>query len=122
MPDHVHFLIRPKPSVRIDIIVRSLKAGFTREFKKLRAITGTLYIWQQDYYDHVIRDEADLNQHLNYIHYNPVAHGYSHTPEEWPYTSFLVWKERGAYAEGWGWSIESVFGKNVDKSVGLAFE
>ena len=39
-------------------------------------------IWQ-----HMIRDEADYARQLDYIHYNPVKHGYVTSPYEWEYSS-----------------------------------
>lgn len=60
--------------------------------------------WQMRFWDHIIRDEVDLQRHLDYIHYNPVKHGWVAKPEDWPHSSFLAWKERGAYTDGWGWS------------------
>ena len=34
-------------------------------------------IWQRRYWEHQIRDEADLSRHVDYIHYNPVKHGWT---------------------------------------------
>src|SRR5262249_15774863 len=33
-------------------------------------------IWQRRYWEHLIRDELDWQRHVDYIHYNPVKHGY----------------------------------------------
>ena len=32
-------------------------------------------VWQRRFWEHMLRDEEDLNRHLDYIHYNPVKHG-----------------------------------------------
>ncbi|XLM22241.1 transposase, partial [Chromobacterium piscinae] len=45
-------------------------------------------IWQRRYWEHQIRDEADLQAHVDYIHYNPVKHGHVERVLEWPYSSF----------------------------------
>ena len=43
---------------------------------------------QHRFWEHLIRDEADFNRHIDYIHWNPVKHGYvSH----WAYSSFHPW-------------------------------
>lgn len=47
--------------------------------------------WQKGFWDHVIRDEADFQRHLDYIHYNPVKHGLVQRPEDWPYSSYSAW-------------------------------
>ena len=59
-------------------------------------------IWQRRFWDHVIRDELDFERHLDYIHYNPVKHGYVQCPCDWPYSSFQRWVERGVYESNWG--------------------
>ena len=38
-----------------------------------------------------IRDEDDYERHFDYIHYNPVKHGYVRCPHEWPHSSFQRW-------------------------------
>ena len=45
-------------------------------------------IWQSSFYDHIIRDEQDFNNHLNYIQNNPVKHGYIGRSEDWEWSSF----------------------------------
>lgn len=106
LPDHFHLLIAPDEGARIDVIMRSCKAVFTREYKRSRGLRGNVTIWQTGFMDHVIRDEYDFERHLNYMHYNPVKHGLVQHPEDWAHSSFRTWKERGHYADGWGWSLE----------------
>jgi putative transposase len=45
-------------------------------------------IWQRRYWEHVIRDERDLQNHIDYIHFNPVKHGYVERVAKWPHSSF----------------------------------
>ncbi len=45
-------------------------------------------IWQASFYDHIIRDEQDFNNHLNYIRYNPVKHKYVTNLDNWPWSSY----------------------------------
>jgi len=52
----------------------------------------------------MIRDEADLNRHRDYIHYNPVKHGLVASPEEWQYSSFKGVVKQGLYPRDWGHS------------------
>ena len=56
-------------------------------------------VWQPRYWEHRIRDETDWYRHRDYIHLNPVKHGYVTSPEEWPWSSFhqhvrLGWLDR----------------------------
>jgi putative transposase len=105
LPDHLHLLIRPHAPQTHSTVMQSLKRNFALEYKKATGLQGTLRFWQPRYYDHVIRDEVDFERHLHYIHYNPVKHGLAARPEDWPRSSFLHWKARGAYADYWGWSL-----------------
>lgn len=58
-------------------------------------------IWQPRFYEHCIRDMEDLNNHLDYIHYNPVKHGLVGCPHAWPYSSFGRWVARRGYDADW---------------------
>jgi REP element-mobilizing transposase RayT len=48
------------------------------------------------------RRRPDFEHHLDYIHFNPVKHGYVHAAGDWPYSSFRQWVARGGYEPGWG--------------------
>ncbi|MDM8528478.1 transposase [Anaerolineales bacterium HSG24] len=105
LPDHFHLLIKPTGESNFSQIMHSLKPNFTKEYKKMMGITGSLKFWQKRFWDHVIRDEVDFEEHLHYIHYNPVKHGYVNKPEDWPDSSYLAWRERNVYPDQWGWTM-----------------
>ena len=105
LPDHLHLLIKSTGSSTFSQIMHSLKPNFTKAYKRVVGITDPMKFWQKRFWDHVIRDDTDLERHLDYIHYNPVKHGLVTKPEDWIHGSFLAWKERGAYPDGWGWSV-----------------
>ena len=46
-------------------------------------------LWQARFFDHVIRNDSDLEENLNYIALNPVREGYVTRPQFYPYTGFL---------------------------------
>jgi putative transposase len=102
--DHFHLLVRPTGKSNFSQIMHSLKPNFTKAYKQSTGATGSIKFWQRRFWDHIIRDETDLQCHLDYIHYNPVRHGLVSRPEDWAHSSFLAWKERGLYPDGWGWS------------------
>jgi putative transposase len=58
-------------------------------------------IWQQRFYDHAIRDESDFQNHMDYLHYNPVKHGFADCPHAYPYSTFTKWVNFRAYAQDW---------------------
>ncbi len=49
----------------------------------------TKHLWQPGFFDHVIRNDKDLRENLNYIALNPVRAGYVTQPYFYPYTGFL---------------------------------
>ena len=50
-------------------------------------------LWQKRSFDHVIRNDQDLQENLDYIAMNPVEEGYVTRPEFYPYTGFLRWED-----------------------------
>jgi len=102
LPDHVHLLLRTEPPVTFSQVMQSIKWNFTRSYKKTRGIGGPVTVWQQRFWDHIIRDEGDLARHLDYVHYNPIKHGLTTLPSQWNDSTFLEWMQRGYYEQTWG--------------------
>jgi putative transposase len=83
LPDHVH-AIWTLPPGDADLASRwsQIKSGFSREVpvtpprsrsQVRRRETG---IWQRRFWEHAIRDDTDFERYVDYIHFNPVKHGY----------------------------------------------
>ena len=72
-------------------------------------------IWQSVFGNIKIRDEQDFLRHIEYIHYNPVKHGYVKAACDWPYSSFNRYVKEGIYDENWG-SIKEII--NFDGDIG----
>ncbi len=108
LPDHLHCVIR-LPTGDRDFSVRwsLIKAGFTRRVaagesrSRSRARKGERGVWQRRFWEHLIRDEQDLAQHIDYIHYNPVKHGYVASPKDWAYSSFHRFVREGILDAEW---------------------
>ncbi len=104
MPDHLH-CIWTLPAGDSDFTNRwrLIKAGFARQLPKIerrsriRTMRGERGVWQRRFWEHAIRDEQDYRSHMDYLHYNPVKHGYVQTVMDWPYSSFARCAERGLY-------------------------
>ncbi len=82
LPDHLHTVwTLPDGDDDFALRWRQIKKRFSRaqgsgEFRSAsRVRRGERGIWQPRFYEHLIRDERDLNEHIDYIHYNPVRHG-----------------------------------------------
>jgi len=78
----------------------AIKANFTRQLRKQAEEVKSP--WQPRYWEHTIRDDRDYRQHLDYIHYNPVKHGYVMRVRDWSHSSFHRYVESGAYPIDWG--------------------
>jgi putative transposase len=59
-------------------------------------------IWQRRFWEHRARDQADLNRCLDYLHWNPVKHGYVTRVADWPYSTFHRFVREGIYPQDWG--------------------
>jgi len=59
-------------------------------------------IWQRRFWEHLIRDDYDFEKHVDYIHWNPVKHGYVHRTCDWPYSTFHRYAKMGIYPLNWG--------------------
>ncbi len=59
---------------------------------------GEKGIFQRRCYEHTITSQEELNNHIDYIHYNPVKHGYVEAVSDWEYSSFYKFED-GFYNE-----------------------
>ena len=112
LPDHLH-AIWTLPTTDHDFSTRwaAIKAGFTREYLGGRGQEQPVSpgrehyrrrgVWQPRFWEHRIRDQEDLNRHLDYIHYNPVKHGLTLCPHAWEYSSFHRWVRNNGYEMNW---------------------
>jgi putative transposase len=63
---------------------------------------GEYNVWQRRFWEHWICNENDYENHVNYIHYNPVKHGYVKQACEWKYSTFNRFVRKGIYPMNWG--------------------
>jgi putative transposase len=119
MPDHLHCIWTLPPSdADFSTRWRLIKTGFTKHCDPaLRPAPGRARkakqeqaVWQHRYWEHLLRDETDFAHHIDYIHYNPVKHGLTVSPMDWPYSSFRRYVEAGIYPPDWGRSIINLEG------------
>jgi len=109
LPDHLH-AIWSLPLGDCDYPLRwsVFKAGFSRGLAETvpRAASKIAKrergLWQRRYWEHVIRDDADLERHVDYIHFNPLKHGYVSRVRDWPFSSFHRYVEREILPADWG--------------------
>lgn len=109
MPDHLHCLwTLPESDTDYATRWRLLKSYFSRhigpqEYRSPSRIKRRERgIWQRRFWAHWITDQNDFNRHVDYIHWNPVKHGWVSCVADWPYSSFHRFVERGIYPADWG--------------------
>ena len=109
LPDHLHCIwTLPENDSNYSVRWNLLKGKFSRAFKKDESLSKSRIkrrergIWQRRFWEHRIRDENDFNRHLDYIHWNPVKHGYVSNVVDWPHSSFHKYVKMGWYPENWG--------------------
>jgi len=114
LPDHIH-AIWTLPENDNDYPTRwmLIKSGFSRQILKdeqrsaSRKQKGERGIWQRRYWEHLIRDDNDFEQHISYIHHNPVKHGYVEKAVDWEYSSIHRYINNGIIKQDWGYKEES---------------
>ena len=70
-------------------------------------------VWQRRFWEHLVRNQEDLNRHIEYIHYNPVKHGLAKAPAGWKYSSFYRFVNNGIYDQSWGTGVKVEFDDNI---------
>ncbi|BAP55400.1 hypothetical protein THII_1103 [Thioploca ingrica] len=107
LADHLHCLWQ-LPGNDADFSTRwmLIKRHFSIQFHTPTQARREKAIWQLRFWEHLIRDEEDWQKHMDYIHYNPVKHGYVKQPAEWAYSSFQRAVKQGLYHENWGMGEE----------------
>jgi putative transposase len=113
LPDHLH-CIWTLPEADADFSVRwkEIKRSFSHQYLNQIGPGGTrnesrqrrheAAIWQRRFWEHALRDEEDLNHHLDYLHFNPVKHGLVTKAADWPWSSFHRFVKLGYYDAEWG--------------------
>jgi putative transposase len=111
LPDHMHCIWTLPPgdtdfSQRWSQIKRRVSVACGRRYRVRGSdaadARGESTIWQRPFWKHRIRNEVDMQTHMDYIHFNPVRHGYVNSVAAWPYSTFGRLVRAGIYAEDWG--------------------
>jgi putative transposase len=95
LPDHLHAIWRlPKDdadfSTRWALIKRGFSSGLSVDSSRSagKIAKREKGIWQRRFWEHQIRDDLDLQRHVDCVYFNPVKHGHVKRPQEWPYSSY----------------------------------
>ena len=100
LPDHVHLLINTDKS-DFSYLSKRMKMKFSGQYRARHKFRAGR-VWQYRFWDHKIRDENDFRKHFDYIHYNPVKHGFVTKAIEYKHSSFNKYYNEGYYPADWG--------------------
>jgi putative transposase len=108
LPDHIHAIwTLPPDDVDYSGRWREIKKAFVKALpatewrSPVRQAKGERGIWQRRFWEHTIRDEADFQAHLDYVHINPLKHGWVDCVADWPYSTFHRYVAEGIYPANW---------------------
>jgi putative transposase len=113
LPEHLHCVLTlPDGDDNFSGRWRAIKKIFSKQLpiteyrSEVRLNRHERGIWQRRFWEHAIRDDIDYQQHIDYIHYNPVKHGWVTRVKDWQYSSFHRFVERGIYSPEWGIAVD----------------
>ena len=92
MPNHVHSLL--SPSVPLPKLTKLLKGITAKRANEMLALTGCPF-WQEESYDHLVRNEREFERIRLYIEHNPVRAGLVREAEQYLWSS-AWWATRGS--------------------------
>ena len=86
LDDHYHLLLKTDQGRDLAIFTARLHGSTSRQLN-LRHETPGRQVWH-NYWDTCVRDEEGLWMRFNYIHQNPVKHGYVQRMKDWGFSSY----------------------------------
>lgn len=92
MPNHVHFLLRPREE-GLSKFMQAIQDRFAKRFCLLNSFVG--HVWQSRFKSKRVEDEDYLMVCGQYIELNPIRAGLTAKPDEWQYSSYRAY----AYGE-----------------------
>ena len=101
LPEHLHAIWRLPENdadfgLRWGVIKRAFSRGVMPGNRSASKIAKREKgVWQRRFWEHQIRDDLDLQRHVDYIHFNPVKHGWALRVADWPHSSFHEYVKRG---------------------------
>jgi len=64
--------------------------------------------WQSRYWERTVRDEAELQRRVDYVHINPLKHGLVEAVKDWPHSTFHRYVDKGWLPLDWAASDDAI--------------
>ena len=81
MPNHVHLVLEPLPGKSLSDALQRIKSWSAHEINRMTGRVGAL--WQPESFDHLVRDDDELDRYCEYVRQNPVKAGLVQTAESY---------------------------------------
>ena len=91
MPDHVHLFVRGESDFVLGRWVGMLKQSLGKAITLSRR---NIQIWQEGFFDHLVRSNESYAQKWRYVRENPVRARLVSRSEDWPYQGEIVYIDR----------------------------
>ena len=88
MPDHLHLVVVPIEPQQLPQVMQGIKGYSSWAINRNLGLKGPL--WQQGYYDRMIRSEKHLFEAIQYVNMNPVVAGLAREPGDYRFASWDV--------------------------------
>jgi putative transposase len=113
LPDHLHCIwTLPPKDAEFSLRWNLIKSSFSKQSKPLFHIESRMNasrrkhrestIWQRRFWEHQIRNADEYRIYMDYIHFNPVKHGWVQQVADWPFSTFHQYVGSGIYPPDWG--------------------
>jgi type I restriction enzyme R subunit len=93
MPSHFHWVFQPTAVYAQSLVGATARERLMQGVKTFTARGCNILLgrrgqfWQEESYDHWVRDPDELERIIQYVENNPVKAGLCQRPEDWPWSS-----------------------------------
>ncbi len=86
LPESFYLIIQPGKMFSVSKIMKLIKGNFARKYNEVKKREGT--VWSQSFDAELVENSAQLKEHLEYIHTQPISRGLAKDPGEYEFSSY----------------------------------
>jgi len=108
LPDHLHAVFTlPENDSNYSLRWNLIKGYFSKEIQTKESLNSSRKnknergIWHAGFGNIISETSMILKNHIDYIHYNPVKHGYVQKPSNGNIPAFIKYIKNGVLSEDW---------------------
>jgi putative transposase len=119
LPDHMHLVLTlPSDTDDFSVRLRLIKLLFAKGLPRTERLSASRRkrhercVWQRRFWEHAIRDERDYAHHVDYVHLNPLKHGYVSRVRDWPFSTFHRYVQNKLLPSDWAGALANNAGRD----------